>query len=111
MHFYTSGATSLPSFIQNPWKDVGGIEKTNFDAMEGRNDGMTEWQNDGMTEGSTKQTLNAPLPFYGGGIIKMWKVNDGRMTDNAWSQYCTWAFGSGALKKDAYKQLPCHWRW
>ena len=23
---------------------------------------------DGMTEGRTKQTLNAPLPFYGGGI-------------------------------------------
>ena len=32
---------------------------------------MTEWRKDGMTEGRTKQTLNAPLPFYGGGIIKM----------------------------------------
>ena len=31
-------------------------------------DGMTEWRNDGMTEWRTKQTLNAPLPFYGGGI-------------------------------------------
>ena len=41
-------------------KDVGGVEKTNFDA--------TEWQNDGMTEGWSKQTLNAPLPFYCGGI-------------------------------------------
>ena len=29
---------------------------------------MTEGRNDGMTEGRTKQTLNAPLPFYGGGI-------------------------------------------
>ena len=31
-------------------------------------DRMTEWRNDGRTEGQTKQTLNAPLPFYGGGI-------------------------------------------
>ena len=31
-------------------------------------DGRTEWRNDRMTEGRTKQTLNAPLPFYGGGI-------------------------------------------
>ena len=37
----------------------------------GRKDGMTEGWNDGRTEGRTKQTLNAPLPFYGGGIIKM----------------------------------------
>ena len=47
-------------FHSNPCKDVGGVEKTNFDGTEG--------QNDGMTEGRTKQTLNAPLPFYGGGI-------------------------------------------
>ena len=33
-------------------------------------DGRTEWRKDGMTEGQTKQTLNAPLPFYGGGITK-----------------------------------------
>ena len=33
---------------------------------EGRKDGRTEGRNDG--EGRTKQTLNAPLPFYGGGI-------------------------------------------
>ena len=39
-------------FHSNPCKDVGGVEKTNFDGTEGR----------------TKQTLNAPLPFYGGGI-------------------------------------------
>ena len=58
-------------FHSNPCKDVGGVEKTNFDATEGRNDGMTEWRKDGRTEwteGRTKQTLNAPLPFYGGGI-------------------------------------------
>ena len=36
--------------------------------MEGRNGGRTEGLNDRMTEGRTKQTLNAPLPFYGGGI-------------------------------------------
>ena len=47
-------------FHWNPCKDVGGVEKTNFDVTEGRNDGRTEWR--------TKQTLNAPLPFYGGGI-------------------------------------------
>ena len=55
-------------FHSNPCKDVGGVEKTNFDGTEGRNDGRTEWRNDGMTEWRTKQTLNAPLPFYGGGI-------------------------------------------
>ena len=66
-------------FHSNPCKDVGGVEKTNFDATEGRNDGRTEGRNDGrtegrndgMTEGRTKQTLNAPLPFYGGGIKKV----------------------------------------
>ena len=51
-------------FHSNPSKDIGGVEKTNFDVTEGRNDGMTE--------GRTKQTLNAPLPFYGRGIIKLW---------------------------------------
>ena len=68
-------------FHSNPCKDVGGVEKTDFD--------VTEWRNDGMTEGRTKQTLNAPLPFYGGGI-KMshawdicaydsnWETNGGR---------------------------------
>ena len=56
MHFKTCGTTSVPSFIQfKPRKDVGGVEKTNFDGTEG-------WK-DGMTEGRTKQTLNAPLPF------------------------------------------------
>ena len=47
-------------FHWNPCKDAGGVEKTNFNGME--------WRKDGMTEGRTKQTLNAPLPFYGGGI-------------------------------------------
>ena len=54
---------NIPSkFHWNPCKDVGGVEKTNFDGME--------WRKDRMTEGRTKQTLNAPLPFYGGGIKK-----------------------------------------
>ena len=35
-------------------------------------DGRTEWRKDGRTEGRTKQTLNAPLPFYGGGIKINW---------------------------------------
>ena len=47
-------------FHSNPCKGVGGVGKTNFDVTEGRNDGRTEWR--------TKQTLDAPLPFYGGGI-------------------------------------------
>ena len=64
-------------FHSNPCKDVGGVEKTNFDGTEGRNDGRTEWRNDGRTEGRTKQTLNAPLPFYGGGIKKC-RVTFGR---------------------------------
>ena len=40
-------------FHSNPCKDVGGVEKINIDGMEWR----------------TKQTLNAPLQFYCGGII------------------------------------------
>ena len=50
-------------FHWNPCKDVGGVEKTIFDATEWRKAGMTEWR--------TKQTLNAPLPFYGRGIKKV----------------------------------------
>ena len=45
-------------FHSNPCKDVGGVEKTK--------NRMIEWR--------TKQTLNAPLPFYGRGI-KMTSVN------------------------------------
>ena len=48
-------------FHSNPRKDEEGVEKKNVDG--------TEWR--------TKQTLNAPLPFYGGGIKSygtMWKV-------------------------------------
>ena len=56
-------------FHSNPCKDVGGVEKTN---MMGRKDGRTEWRNDGMTEWRTKQTLNAPVPYYGGGIKTAW---------------------------------------
>ena len=37
-------------FHSNPCKDVGGVEKTNFDGTEWRNDGMTEWRKDGRTE-------------------------------------------------------------
>ena len=45
----------------------------------GGNDGMTEGRKDGMTEGRTKQTLNVPLPFYGGGI-KRGKSADQHLT-------------------------------
>ena len=37
-------------FHSNPCKDVGGVEKTNFDVTEGRNDGMTEGRNDGQSK-------------------------------------------------------------
>ena len=37
-------------FHSNPCKDVGGVEKTNFDVTEGRNDGMTEGRKDGMMD-------------------------------------------------------------
>ena len=47
------------TFHSNPCKDVK-VEKTNFDG--------TEWWNNRRTEWRTKQTLNAPLPFYGRGI-------------------------------------------
>ena len=49
-------------FHLNSCTDVRGVEKTKIDGTEWRKDGMTEWR--------TKETLNAPLPFYGGGIIK-----------------------------------------
>ena len=45
-------------FHSNSCKDVGGVQKTKFDGTEWRNDRRTEWR--------SKQTLNAPLPFYGG---------------------------------------------
>ena len=70
-------------FPSNRCKDVGGVEKTNFDGTEGRKDRKTEWR--------TKQTLNAPLPFYGGGIIKLTQrcgTSDVRLTcrrANMWS--------------------------
>ena len=38
LHFYTCGTTSVPSFHSDPSNDVGGVEKTNFDVTEGRND-------------------------------------------------------------------------
>ena len=45
-------------FHSNPCKDVGGVEKTNFDVTEGRNDGRTEWRKDGMTD---KANTKCPL--------------------------------------------------
>ena len=73
-------------FHSNPSKDVGGVEKTNFDGTEWRNDRMTEWRKDGRTEWRTKQTLNAPLPFYGGGI-KITVHLKGLITRNTHVQY------------------------
>ena len=49
-------------FHSNPCKDVGGVEKTNF--------GGTEWQNNRQSK------LNAPVPFYGGGIKKIRKSQE-----------------------------------
>ena len=45
-------------FHSNPCKDVGGVEKTNFDGTEWRKDGRTEWRNDGMTD---KANTKCPL--------------------------------------------------
>ena len=45
-------------FHSNPCKDVGGVEKTNFDGTEWRNDGMTEGRKDGMTD---KANTKCPL--------------------------------------------------
>ena len=48
-------------FHSSPCKDVGGVEKTNFDVTEGRNDGRdgrTEWRNDGRTD---KANTKCPL--------------------------------------------------
>ena len=36
---------------------------------------------------------------------KMWLVNDGRTMDNAWSELCTWAFGSGAQNSLTTKKV------
>ena len=55
-------------FHSNSCKDVGGVEKK---TLMWRKDGMAKGRKDGMTEGRTKQTLNGPLPLYGGGI-KSW---------------------------------------
>ena len=54
-------------FHSIPCKDVGGVEKTNFDATEWRNDerterrkdGMTEWRNDGRTDKANTKCLLA----------------------------------------------------
>ena len=51
-------------------------------------DGRTEWRKDGRTEWRTKQTLNAPLPFYGGGIIKIVKMIK-KCIKASWQQYMT----------------------
>ena len=59
-HLYQVSFKSMQR-CRRSWEDK-------LDATEWWNDGMTEWRNDGMTEWRTKQTLNAPLPFYGGGI-------------------------------------------
>ena len=45
-------------FHSNPCKDVGGVEKTNFDGTEWRNDGRTEWRKDGRTD---KANTKCPL--------------------------------------------------
>ena len=55
-------------FHSNSWKDVGGVEKTNFDVTEGRNDGMTEGRNDGMTD---KANTKCPLAILWRGHKKL----------------------------------------
>ena len=57
-------------FHSNPSKDVGGVEKTNFDATEGRNDGRTEGRNDGMTD---KANTKCPLAILWRGHNKNYR--------------------------------------
>ena len=90
-------------FHSNPCKDVGGVEKTNFDGTEGRNDGRTEWRKDGRTEGRTKQTLNAPLPFYGGGIITLQDSrstfdSDSFLSSSRWDAHIWWMVASSRAR-------------
>ena len=59
-------------FHSNPCKYVGGVEKTNFDATEGRNDGRTEWRNDGMTD---KANTKCPLAI-------LWRGHKNRSQNN-----------------------------
>ena len=55
-------------FHSNPCKDVGGVEKTNFDGMEGQNDGRTKWRKDGMTD---KANTKCPLAILWRGYKKL----------------------------------------
>ena len=55
-------------FHSNTFKDVGGIEKTNFDVTEWQNDGMTEGRKDGMTD---KAKTKCPLAILWRGHKKI----------------------------------------
>ena len=76
-------------FHSNPCKDVGGVKKTNFNGTEGRNDGRTEWQ--------TKQTLNAPLPFYGRGIKRLLMTS--LINNNTIILYAWWSWHRSEILK------------
>ena len=69
-------------FHSNPCKDVGGVEKTNFDGTEWRNDGRTEWRNDGRTD---KANTKCPLAILWRGHknmkIKQHKSRFGRVSN------------------------------
>ena len=62
--------TICTKFHSNPCKDVGGVEKTNFDATEWRNDGRTEWRNDWRTD---KANTKCPLAILWRGH-KKWNL-------------------------------------
>ena len=49
------------------------------------------WRNDGRTEWRTKQTLNAPLPFYGGGIKKV-TMEQKYINCSCFREYNLWQF-------------------
>ena len=67
---------------------MGGVEKTNFDG----------------TEGWTKQTLNAPLPFYGGGI----KIAFSGSLGHSISQMCISSISQMCISSTSPKVLGFH---
>ena len=64
-------------FHSNPCKDVGGVEKTNFDVTEGRNDG----RKDGMTD---KANTKCPLAILWRGHKKKTHLTSPRGRGGKW---------------------------
>ena len=85
-------------FHSNPSKDIGGVEKTNFDVTEGRNDGRTEGQKDGRTD---KANTKCPLAI-------LWRGHKNknfflRIVVPQWQQI--WPWKRSKVKVTAWCQL------